>query len=1218
MPTRVRIGVDTGGTFTDLVLVDGQGNIRTHKVISTPDNPARAVLNGVGELLERYSTEFGWQPEGVDVVHGSTVATNALLEGQGSRTALITTAGFEDVLWIARQNRPELYNLRVSRPAPPLDRSLVLGVRERIRFDGSVMTALGDDEIARVLDFLNESAVSSVAICLLHSYANPQHEAQLAEAIRSNLPALHITVSSELLPEFREYERTATCIANASVAPRMAQYITDLDARLPGGLSIMASGGGRAPLRRILARPVETVLSGPAGGLLGAWEAARREGFQNIIAFDMGGTSTDVSLCNSRLPQTTHTQVGALPIRLGVVDIHSIGAGGGSAAWIDSGTALRVGPRSMGADPGPACYGRQQGELTATVTDAHVVLGNMPPDAVLAGSLSLDRVLAREAVRQVAQRLELGIEETALGILRIAEAAMTEALRSISVARGFDPRSFALLSFGGCGGLHAANLAESLGIATVIIPPHSGLLSAQGMLDAPWRYSFSQSLLQRIDSIEGHYSDPLQIASVRTAADELRALAIAESIADGVNSGELNFELRADLRYIGQSHELTVDCGADCIADFEAQHRQLYGYTLAPRPIELVTLRLIASHTGNASKRDAAVQRCSRNSKDEPKAANATYLFTEAGHVEASMIARDALSAGDKLAGPLIVTELSSTTLVPAGWSACVSGSGALLMERTERADDGHSTAMSAHADPVELEIFRHLFASIAEEMGLRLLRSAFSPNIKERGDFSCALFSGAAEMIAQAAHIPVHLGSMPMSVAAVLAAFPPAEMQPGDCFVVNDPFAGGTHLPDITVVAPVFLSAETVPRFFVANRAHHSDIGGKRPGSLPIASSIDDEGLRIPPTLLTRDSLEQIALASRTPEERRGDLHAQFAALHAGSLRLSELCERYGADFVTARAESLLDYTGQIMQNVLDELPAGRYSFDDYLDDDGLGTEDILIACDLTIAGGRLIADFSRSADQVHGPLNAVRAIAVSAVHYVMRCLAPADMPGNGAVMRSVDVTTRPGSIVDALYPAAVVGGNVETSQRIVDVLLGALAQAVPELIAAASCGSMNNITVGGIDPRSTAPFTYYETIAGGSGAHPSRCGESAVHTHMTNTLNTPVEALEHAYPLRIDEYSIRHGSGGSGQHAGGNGVVRRYVLEADAEVTLLTERRRNSPYGLAGGGTAEPGRNSLIEANGAVLELGGKAQLSLNAGDALQIETPGGGGWGSADSES
>jgi len=520
-------------------------------------------------------------------------------------------------------------------------------------------------------------------------------------------------------------------------------------------------------------------------------------------------------------------------------------------------------------------------------------------------------------------------------------------------------------------------------------------------------------------------------------------------------------------------------------------------------------------------------------------------------------------------------------------------------------------------ADPVELEVFRHLLSAVAEEMGARLMRSAFSPNIKERRDFSCALLDAGGALLAQAAHIPVHLGSMPMSAAAILAKFPGAEMTPGQVFIVNDPYEGGTHLPDITVLMPVILRGEAAPRFFVANRAHHADVGGKSPGSMPLSRHIDEEGIRIAPSLLDDALVSAICDASRTPGERRGDLQAQLASLGAGAERMAEICASYGSAHVSEMGSELVTYSERIMRTVIAEMPDGEYRATDYLDNDGLGTDNLEISCTVSIEGDTAKLDFSESAPQAAGPVNAVRAITHSAVNYVFRCLAPPELPTNAGVMHPLTVVTRPGSVVDAVFPAPVAAGNVETSQRIVDVVLRSLSQAV-DWLPAASQGTMNNLAIGGTARDGAGQFSYYETTGGGCGASGLGAGASAVHSHMTNTLNTPVEALEHAYPLRVAEYRIRRGSGGRGRHHGGDGIVRRIEAETACEAVLLTERRVHEPYGLAGGGDGAHGVNTLIRADGGREQLPSKCTFRLEPGDQLAIETPGGGGWGSEDDRS
>lgn len=1193
------IAVDTGGTFTDVVLCRSGAPWITHKLLSTPSDPAQAVLDGIAAVLV-----LAAEPSASRVVHGSTVATNALLEGKGGRAAFITTAGFEDTLLIGRQHRSALYALTVPPRPSPIDAAHSLGVTERLRCDGAVTTPLSAAELEALPARLEALGVEAVAVSLLHAWANPVHERAIGDRLAEVFgDRLHLTLSHDLLPELREFERASTCAVNAVVAPRMSAYLGRLERELAGvHLRIMGSAGG--PMKASEARhaPVHTVLSGPAGGVVGALALARQAGFDRIVTFDMGGTSTDVALCDGALTLTTEGQIADLPIRVPLIDIHTVGAGGGSIARVDRGGALRVGPASAGADPGPAAYGRLTSTPLATVTDANVVLGRLLPDAFLGGAMTLDVAAARAAVAPVAAAADLDLEAAALGVLRVAEATMARAVKVISIERGHDVRDFTLVAFGGAGGLHACHLAEVLGMTTVLVPHHPGLLSAVGMALAPVVRSFSRALMLTLPP----GADPADHPALGAALAALTARADAALDEEGVPLDERNILKSLDLRYQGQSFEINVPAGPDLLPRFADAHQRLYGMVHAARPVEVVAARV------RAEGRPSVALPAAHAPRPTPFAdpLSTVPVWTRAGLEAWRHAPRDLLQPGDALDGPLLVTEYSSTTVVPRGWSLTVDPHLHLVLRRARAAAlarDG-----DAAVSPIELEVFRNLFASVAEEMGVRLMRSAFSPNIKERRDHSCALFDARAEMIAQAAHIPVHLGSTPMSVQAAIDAIGVDAMKPGDVFVLNDPYQGGTHLPDITIVAPCFVDDEPTPRFFVANRAHHADVGGISPGSMPLSKHIDEEGLRLGPTRLDAATIAWICAGSRTPDERRGDLDAQLASAWLGVQRLRELCARYGAPVVSERASQLQDYTDRVMRSILAELADGTWTFEDLLDGDGLGATDLCIRCTLTIAGDAATLDLSTSDDQCPGSVNAVRAITVSAVNYAFRCLAPPDLPSNGGLMRPLTVVTRPGSIVDACWPAAVAAGNVETSQRIVDVVFGALALAAPDRIPAASCGSMNNTLLGGADPRTGRPFAYYETIGGGSGGSPQGPGASAVQTHMTNTLNTPIEALEHAYPFRVVAYAIARGTGGAGLHPGGDGLRRTYAFDVPTTLTLITERRRHAPWGLAGGAPGQRGRNVLRRADGTTVELPAKVTLEVGAGDTLEVTTPGGGGWG------
>ncbi len=691
MVSEIRIGVDTGGTFTDVLLDPGTGALLlTYKLPSTPADPAQAVLDGVQAVLAlwagqspghgKMSVVSAVKPQ---VIHGSTVATNALLEGKCAKAALITTAGFADALWIGRQHRPDLYALEPVKPPPPVARQDVLEAQERVLFDGSVQLALNPAHSAELVELVRALGVESVAIYLLHSYANPAHEAQLAAALREFWPGLHVTVSSELLPEFREYERLATCAVNAAVAPPMVRYTRRLARELgEGRLRIMASAGGSLPPAVVAQRPVATILSGPAGGVVGAQYAAELAGEQRIITLDMGGTSTDVALCDGAVGRTTSGEIAGLPVRLPLIDIHTVGAGGGSLARIDAGAALAVGPQSAGADPGPACYGRQRGTLRPAVTDAHVVLGHLPPGLTLGAGLRLDGSAAQAALTPLAQALGVPLPEAALGVLRVAEATMARAVQRISMERGYDPRDFALLPFGGAGGLHAARLAEYLGIQRVLVPRHPGLLSALGMLHAAPRYDFSRSVLVRIEPQRGKTGIVLEhLPVIASGLEQLRAQGRAALAADRVAGNVQQLKFSADLRYAGQSFELTVPLsGAETLTQFAGRHQQLYGYNLPGAPVEVVTLRLEATGPAYALPAEGLAPR------GAPVPANLGVrheIYANGCWQACRFIQRGELLAGDNLRGPAVILEYSATTLVPRGWSCAVNPHGQLLLTQS-------------------------------------------------------------------------------------------------------------------------------------------------------------------------------------------------------------------------------------------------------------------------------------------------------------------------------------------------------------------------------------------------------------------------------------------------------------------------------------------------------------------------------------------------------
>jgi len=1157
-----RIAIDTGGTFTDLVALAPDGTTTRLKVPSTPDDPGRAVLAALAALAERTAVS-------APVRHGTTVATNALLERRGARVVGVTTHGFEDILRLRRQARPDLYALHPTVPPPLIAPEDMLGVRGRRDHQGRVIEPLEDMPAWITRHHTTLVRAEAFAICLLHGYTDgtdgTADEAIIAAALAKAFPGVPVTTGYTLAPVFREYERAATVAVNAFLAPVMSTYLARLGAAVGDTLTVMGSAGGLLTAAEAAAAPVHTVLSGPAGGVRGAWRVGRRCGRTALLTLDMGGTSTDVSVVRGALAPEDDGHLAEHPLRVPLLPIETVGAGGGSIAHIDAGGALRVGPRSAGAVPGPACYGHAGPAAEPTVTDAHVVLGRIP--SLLGGAFPLDAAAARAAVARLAAKLGARVEETAEAMLALAEANMARACKRVTMARGIDPRELTLVAFGGAGGLHACALADALGCRDVIFPAEPGVLSADGMIDAPREVSATRTLL---------WSEPTWRDDMLARAWRVMHGWLIARLPEGDDG-----RVFADCRYVGQTHTLTlpldrIPTRAILREDFDALHADRYGYALPQdRPVELVALR------GFLSVRDAAA---------EDTEATATQAITH---------------------GPAAVSTYSATLYLPPGWQAVTLSTGDRLCTRTADRID-HTPARLSLA----LDIHRQRLAAIAEEMGATLMRAAFSANIKERRDFSCAVFDARGQMLCHAAHIPVHLGSTPLSVQAAIEAIP---MTPGTQVLLNDPFAGGTHLPDVTLVTPVFLPGDPRPAYYVANRAHHADIGGVSPGSLPAPRrpdgtvrplTIDDEGFRLPPTVLDDTLRARFAAASRLPDERHGDLRAQEAANRLGAARVAALAQALGRAECDRLDTALLDYAERRMRAVLRSLPDGTYAFTDTLDDDGVTDEAIPIPVTVTLREDTAIVDFTAAPDAVQGPLNAVRAIAVSAVFYAFRCLAGEAIPANAGLLRPIEIRTRPGSIVDALPPAAVSAGNVETSQRLVDALFGALAQAAPDRVPAAACGSMNNVLFGGRRADGSR-FVHYETLAGGGGGGPAGPGADAIHVHMTNTLNTPIEALERDFPVRIERYAVRPAEVTEGITPGGAGVIRRYRFLAPAEVSLITERRRGAAWGLNGAPPGARGHNRHLRADGTVTELPGKAAVLVAAGEAIEVLTPGGGAW-------
>lgn len=1208
------LGVDIGGTFTDIVYyVPSQastnegGQLIIHKVPSTPSNPAQGLLAGMHDLAVEPTTI---------VIHGSTVATNALLERKGACAALITTEGFADVLEIGRQNRPALYDIMQQRPPVLIPRERRFELPERLDYHGSILRAPTPGEIEKLIEQLAACQPESIAISLLYAFRNPVHEQVLAGILRERFPGVYLSLASEILPQFREYERTSTAAVNAYVQPLMARYLSNLQEHIAGPLRIMQSSGGSISAPAAAREPVRTVLSGPAGGVIGAFHIARIAGHEQVITLDMGGTSTDVALCPGAITETTEEVVAGCPISVPTVAIHTVGAGGGSIVRLDEGNALTVGPQSAGADPGPACYGK--GDFL-TVTDANLVLGRIDPAYFLGGRFKLYPERAYERMAELAREMGISVQEAALGIIRVVNASMERAIRTVSLEKGYDPRLLTLLPFGGAGPLHACELAEALHIPRVFIPRHPGVLSALGMVLAPIVKDYVQTVMLDAQNLDE--------AILENAFADLEARARTD-IKHETESGEASLLRSYDLRYRGQSYELTTpDAGnlAATLDTFHALHEQRFGHSHPDQPVQMVSIRLkvvMQPHTPELPE-----QPFTGPSADHALIGERLMTFASGEH-RVHGYDRARLRHGNRMMGPALLVQSDSTILLPPGWEGVVDAWENIVARSVASATETPSIKKREPTfDPVSLEIFKHLFASAAEEMGVTLGRTAYSPNIKERKDYSCACFDAHGRLIAQAAHIPVHLGAMPASVRAAIERF--ERFDPGDMILLNDPYVGGTHLPDITLVSPVFIAEDPDGHpgelfGFVASRAHHADVGGMSPGSMPMSRELYQEGFIIPPIKLAKggvvnqEVLELFYRNVRTPWERRGDLDAQMAAARVGERRLHEIIARYGSRTVQAHAQALLAYSARLTCAALALLPAQEGEFTDYLDDDGWGVESLPITVRVRADRGTLAVDFTGSAAQSAGCINAVRAVTHSAVLYVVRCLVGEHVPTNEGCLEPVTMMVPEGSLLNPVVPGArgmqqaapVAAGNVETSQRIVDALFGALAQLAPDRIPAASQGTMNNLTFGGYDAGREKAFAYYETIGGGMGARPGLDGLSGVHVHMSNTRNTPVEALEMELPVRIRRYALRHGSGGPGRYRGGDGLCREISFLAPATVTLLTERRKRAPYGLHGGEAGAPGIN-MLEHDGIVRQLPGKVTFDVQVGDVLSICTPGGGGF-------
>jgi 5-oxoprolinase (ATP-hydrolysing) len=1214
---RWQFWIDRGGTFTDIVGRDPQGALHTLKLLSeNPEQYRDAAVEGMRRLLGLAGGEPISAQQVECVKMGTTVATNALLERKGERTLLVTTRGFRDALRIAYQNRPRLFDRHIVLPELLYER--VVEAQERVGADGEVVQPLDEAALRQQLDDARAAGIAACAIVFMHGWRYPAHEQAAARLARAAGFA-QVSVSSEVSPLMKFVARGDTTVVDAYLSPILRRYVEQVAAQMPGvRLFFMQSSGGLTEAHRFQGK--DAILSGPAGGIVGMVRTAVAGGHARVIGFDMGGTSTDVSHYAGEFERAFETQVAGVRMRAPMMSIHTVAAGGGSIIAFD-GARLRVGPESAGANPGPASY-RRGGPLATT--DANVMLGKIQPaffPSVFGpcGDEPLDRdgVVARfEALAQGmsdASGRRVSAEEVAAGALQIAVANMANAIKRISVARGYDVTGYTLQCFGGAGGQHACLVADALGMTRVFVHPLAGVLSAYGM-----------GLADQIAMREASLEQPLDaggLAAARAQLDALAAAASAELVEQGVPPEAVGVARRLHLRYQGTDTALAVPFSEDAgelQRAFDAGYRQRFAFLMPDRPLVIEAVAVEAAAAGETSVAPSAE---GRHEPHRPPAVQTVRMHCEGRWHDAALHVRERLTAGATFAGPAIVAERNATTVVEPGWQARLTAGGALELERiAPRAD---VRAVGTSADPVMLEVFNNLFMNIAEQMGLRLQNTAHSVNIKERLDFSCALFDEQGQLIANAPHMPVHLGSMSESIRTVIERNAGA-MQPGDVYVLNDPYHGGTHLPDVTVITPVYLTGPAplegagrggggrhdggVPReatFYVASRGHHADIGGSTPGSMPpFSTTIAEEGVLFDNFLLVRDGrLREAELRAllaggewpaRNPEQTIADLRAQIAANEKGVQELHAMVAQYGRATVNAYMRHVQDNAEESVRRVITALKDGAFTLE--LDNGAR------IAVEVTVdaAAREATIDFTGTSAQLPNNFNAPKAVTMAAVLYVFRTLVDDDIPLNAGCLKPLKMIVPEGSMLNPRHPAAVVAGNVETSQCVTNALYGAL-----RVMASGPC-TMNNFTFG------NARHQYYETISGGSGAGPGWTGTAVVQTHMTNSRLTDPEVLEWRYPVRLDSYAIRADSGGAGQWRGGDGGVRRVRFLEAMTASILSNGRRVPAFGLAGGQNGAPGVNRVERADGSVLALGHIGSAQLQPGDVFVVETPGGGGYG------
>jgi len=1242
---RWQFWIDRGGTFTDIVARRPDGQLVIHKLLS--ENLERytdAPVQGIRDILG-IAADVPIPAEQIEVVKmGTTVATNALLERKGDRTVLVITQGFRDALRIGYQNRPDIFARQIILPEMLYER--VIEVEERYSAQGEELIPVTIEEVRAGLQDAYNAGIRSCAIVLMHGYRYPAHEKEVA-TLAHTIGFTQVSVSHEVSPLMKFVSRGDTTVVDAYLSPILRRYVDQVAGQLSGvagtqdlappqssvtpvKLMFMQSNGGLVDAQVFQGK--DSILSGPAGGIVGAVQTSAIAGFQKIIGFDMGGTSTDVAHYNGEYERTFETEVAGVRLRTPMMSIHTVAAGGGSILQFD-GARYRVGPESAGANPGPASYSKG-GPLT--VTDANVMVGKLQPEFFpKVFGPNADLPLNTEVVRQKFEQLaaEIGdkqVVEVAAGFLAIAVEKMANAIKKISLQRGYDVSDYTLCCFGGAGGQHACLIADALGMKQVFIHPFAGVLSAYGMGLADVRVLRERAVEAKLEE------DLVEVGARHTSSlqqilEDLATAAKQELNRDNVNEEEeIQLFRKVHLRYEGTDTALIVDFGnvAAMKQQFEQAHQQQYGF-IAPEKgliVEAVSVEVVEK-TFNPE--EPVIE---RQTEANPEPVATVQMYTAGAWHETPVFKREDLQPRDCICGPALIIEATGTNVIEPGWQAELTQHNHLVLKRIQPINE--SVEVSTKVDPVLLEIFNNLFRSIAEQMGITLQNTSSSVNIKERLDFSCAIFDQQGQLVANAPHIPVHLGSMSESVGSLIEAHGDT-LKPGDVYVLNNPYNGGTHLPDITVITPVFAppvskggeekvvplnneemtdivpplnkgGLDEVPLFYVASRGHHADIGGITPGSMPPSSTtVEEEGVLLDNFQLVdkghfrekelAEVLSSGAYPVRNLAQNIADLQAQIAANERGVQELRRMVKQYSLETVQAYMGHVQDNAEISVRCAIANLKDG--SFTSKLDD---GSQ-IQVAITIDRNNRNAKIDFTGTSPQLSSNFNAPSAVCKAAVLYVFRTLVNDDIPLNAGCLKPLEIIIPEGCMLNPRYPAAVVAGNVETSQAITDALYGALE------VLAASQGTMNNFTFG------NGRYQYYETICGGSGAGADFDGTDAVHTHMTNSRLTDPEVLEWRFPILLESFSIRPNSGGNGHHRGGNGVIRRLRFLEPMTAAILSSHRVVPPYGLHGGEAGALGRNYVERSDGTIEELSSTAIADMNTGDMFVIETPGGGGYGS-----